>query len=113
MKKILLPLVTIVGVLSGLIGLTMIRLSKSMEDWEMAWDEEEEEELPCQDLESENLLSHEMLCKYYQQFFLVHCLLLLQMQSLKSHQELQAKGLGPHEILFLSDQNKLSQISQN
>lgn len=44
MKKILLPLVTIVGVLSGLIGLTMIRLSKSMEDWEMAWDEEEEEE---------------------------------------------------------------------
>lgn len=44
MKKILLPLVTIVGVLSGLIGLTMIRLSKSMEDWEMAWDEEKEEE---------------------------------------------------------------------
>lgn len=44
MKKILLPVVTIVGVLSGLIGLTMIRLSKSMEDWEMAWDEEKEEE---------------------------------------------------------------------
>ena len=44
MKKILLPLVTIVGFLSGLIGLTMIRLSKSMEDWEMAWDEEKEEE---------------------------------------------------------------------
>jgi hypothetical protein len=43
MKKILLPLIVFIGVTAGLAGLTLIRLSKSMEDWEMSWDEEEEE----------------------------------------------------------------------
>jgi hypothetical protein len=42
MKKVLLPLIISVGVISGLVGLTLIRLSKSMEDWEMSWDEEKE-----------------------------------------------------------------------
>ena len=42
MKKVLLPLIISVGVISGLLGLTLIRLSKSMEDWEMSWDEEKE-----------------------------------------------------------------------
>lgn len=44
MKKILLPIVIIAGVISGLIGLTLIRFSKSMEDWEATWDEEGEED---------------------------------------------------------------------
>lgn len=44
MKKILLPVIILAGVISGLIGLTLIRFSKSMEDWEATWDEEEEEE---------------------------------------------------------------------
>jgi H+/Cl- antiporter ClcA len=44
MKKILLPIIILVGVISGLAGITLIRLSKSMEDWEMAWNEQEEEE---------------------------------------------------------------------
>lgn len=42
MKKVLLPLIISVGVISGLVGLTLIRLSKSMEDWEMSWDDEKE-----------------------------------------------------------------------
>lgn len=42
MKKILLPLVIFIGVAAGLAGLTLIRLSKNMEDWEMSWDEETE-----------------------------------------------------------------------
>ena len=42
MKKILLPLIVFIGVVSGLAGITLIRLSKSMEDWEMSWDEEKE-----------------------------------------------------------------------
>lgn len=44
MKKILLPIVILIGVTAGLAGISLIRLSKSMEDWETAWDEEEEEE---------------------------------------------------------------------
>jgi len=43
MKKILLALIAFIGVTAGLAGITLIRLSKSMEDWEMSWDEEEEE----------------------------------------------------------------------
>ena len=42
MKKILLPVVVSIGVLAGLAGITLIRLSKSMEDWEVSWDEEKE-----------------------------------------------------------------------
>ena len=33
MKKLLLPLVVSIGVLASLAGITLIRLSKSMEDW--------------------------------------------------------------------------------
>ena len=43
MKKILLPIIISIGVLSGLAGLTLIRLSKSMEDWETSWDEDKED----------------------------------------------------------------------
>lgn len=42
MKKILIPLVIFIGVAAGLTGLTLIRLSKSIEDWQMSWDEEME-----------------------------------------------------------------------
>jgi H+/Cl- antiporter ClcA len=42
MKKLFLPLIIFIGVISGLAGITLIRLSKSMEDWEMSWDEEKE-----------------------------------------------------------------------
>jgi H+/Cl- antiporter ClcA len=44
MKKLLLPLVVSIGVLAGLAGITLIRLSKSMEDWEVSWDEGKEED---------------------------------------------------------------------
>lgn len=44
MKKILLPVVILAGVTSGLIGLALIRFSKSMEDWEATWDEQGEED---------------------------------------------------------------------
>ena len=44
MKKLLLPLIIFIGVVSGLAGITLIRLSKSMEDWEASWDEEKGEE---------------------------------------------------------------------
>jgi len=44
MKKLFLPLIIFIGVISGLAGITLIRLSKSMEDWEVSWDEEKEEE---------------------------------------------------------------------
>ena len=44
MKKLLLPLVVSIGVLAGLAGITLIRLSKSMEDWEVSCDEEKEEQ---------------------------------------------------------------------
>lgn len=43
MKKLLLPIIIFIGVIAGLAGISLIRLSKSMEDWEMSWDEEEEE----------------------------------------------------------------------
>ncbi len=43
MKKVLLPVIIFVGVISGLAGITLIRLSKSMEDWEVSWDEEKED----------------------------------------------------------------------
>ena len=43
MKKLLLPLVIAIGVAAGMIGISLIRLSKSMEDWEMSFDEEAEE----------------------------------------------------------------------
>lgn len=44
MKKLLLPLIIFIGVVSGLAGITLIRLSKSMEDWEVSWDEGKEED---------------------------------------------------------------------
>jgi H+/Cl- antiporter ClcA len=43
MKKLLLPLVIVIGVAAGVAGISLIRLSKSMEDWEMSFDEETEE----------------------------------------------------------------------
>jgi hypothetical protein len=43
MKKLLLPLVITIGVAAGVAGISLIRLSKSMEDWEMSFDEETEE----------------------------------------------------------------------
>jgi hypothetical protein len=43
MKKLLLPLVIAIGVAAGVAGISLIRLSKSMEDWEMSFDEETEE----------------------------------------------------------------------
>ena len=43
MKKLLLPLVIAIGVAAGVAGISLIRLSKSMEDWEMSFDEEVEE----------------------------------------------------------------------
>lgn len=43
MKKLLLPLVIAIGVAAGMIGISLIRLSKSMEDWEMSLDEETED----------------------------------------------------------------------
>jgi hypothetical protein len=44
MKKILLPIVVFIGVFSSLTGIALIRLSKSMEDWEASWEEEDESE---------------------------------------------------------------------
>jgi H+/Cl- antiporter ClcA len=44
MKKLFLPLIIFIGVVSGLAGITLIRLSKSMEDWEASWDEGKEED---------------------------------------------------------------------
>ena len=44
MKKVLLPIVVFIGVFSALAGITLIRLSKSMEDWEASWEEEDEDE---------------------------------------------------------------------
>jgi len=44
MKKILLPIIILIGVLSSLVGISLIRLSKSMEDWEASWEEEDESE---------------------------------------------------------------------
>jgi uncharacterized membrane protein len=43
MKKLLLPIIIFIGVVSSLVGITLIRFSKNMEDWEMSWDEEKEE----------------------------------------------------------------------
>lgn len=43
MKKLLLPLIIVIGVAAGLAGMSLIRLSRSMEDWEVAFDEETEE----------------------------------------------------------------------
>jgi len=43
MKKLLLPLIIFIGVAAGVAGISLIRLSKSMEDWEMSFDEEVEE----------------------------------------------------------------------
>lgn len=43
MKKLLLPLIIAIGVAAGLAGISLIRLSKSMEDWEMSLDEETKE----------------------------------------------------------------------
>ncbi len=43
MKKLLLPLIIAIGVAAGLAGISLIRLSKSMEDWEMSLDEETED----------------------------------------------------------------------
>lgn len=43
MKKLLLPLIIFIGVVSGLAGITLIRLSKNMEDWEVSWDEDRED----------------------------------------------------------------------
>jgi len=44
MKKILLPIIILIGVLSSLVGISLIRLSKTMEDWEASWEEEDENE---------------------------------------------------------------------
>ncbi len=44
MKKVLLPIVVFIGVFSALAGITLIRLSKSMEDWEASWEKEDEDE---------------------------------------------------------------------
>lgn len=44
MKKILLPIVILIGVASSLAGIALIRLSKSMEDWEASWEEEDDNE---------------------------------------------------------------------
>jgi hypothetical protein len=43
MKKLLLPLIILIGVAASVAGMSLIRLSKSMEDWEMSFDEETEE----------------------------------------------------------------------
>jgi len=44
MKKILLPVIILIGVFSALAGITFIRLSKSMEDWQASWEEEGDNE---------------------------------------------------------------------
>lgn len=44
MKKILLPIVVFIGVFSALAGITLIRISKNMEDWEASWEEEDDSE---------------------------------------------------------------------
>jgi len=44
MKKILLPVIILIGTLSSLAAISLIRLSKNMEDWELAWDEEGEDD---------------------------------------------------------------------
>jgi len=44
MKKILLSIVALVGVLSSLAAISLIRFAKSMEDWEASWEEEDEDE---------------------------------------------------------------------
>jgi hypothetical protein len=43
MKKILLPIIILIGSLSSLAAISLIRLSKNMEDWELAWDEDGED----------------------------------------------------------------------
>jgi len=43
-KKILLSLIISIGVGSALAGISLIRLSKAMEEWEASWDEEIDEQ---------------------------------------------------------------------
>ncbi len=43
MKKILLPIVILIATASSLLAMALIRLSASMENWEVAWDEKEED----------------------------------------------------------------------
>lgn len=44
MKRIVIAIVILLGTLSSLAGLVLIRFSKSMEAWEMAWDDENEQQ---------------------------------------------------------------------
>ncbi len=45
MKKLLLLIMAVVGFTAGIIGYTMVKFSKNMENWEMAWDDEEDKEV--------------------------------------------------------------------
>lgn len=44
MKKLILLIMAIIGVTAGVIGFALTRFSKNMENWEMAWDDEEANE---------------------------------------------------------------------
>jgi hypothetical protein len=45
MKKLLLLIMAVVGFTAGIIGYAMVKFSKNMENWEMAWDDEEDKEV--------------------------------------------------------------------
>lgn len=41
MKKLILLIMAIIGVTAGVIGFALTKFSKDMENWEMAWDNED------------------------------------------------------------------------
>ncbi len=45
MKKLLLLIMAVVGFTAGIIGYNMVKFSKNMENWEMAWDDKEDKEV--------------------------------------------------------------------
>lgn len=45
MKKLGLLIMAVIGVTAGIVGYAMVKFSKNMESWEMAWDDTDEKEV--------------------------------------------------------------------
>lgn len=45
MKKLGLLIMAVIGVTAGIVGYAMVKFSKNMENWEMAWDDADDKEV--------------------------------------------------------------------
>ena len=45
MKKLGLLIMAVIGVTAGIVGYAMVKFSKNMENWEMAWDDTDDKEV--------------------------------------------------------------------